>query len=326
MTKLRRPLPKAAFAAVLACALLTGLAWAAVAWQRQSSAKVLVWLGDSFTGNYRFEAPDRLEDVTQPGASWQVFNFARPGAFTLDMLLQYDQARTLVGRVDAAVLPLFVGKLAQRGVYARLDERGDNLKWLRLHSDAGPVLNTLDTELRKKLAIHKAGLLFGFFDLAQYLWVDWIQSAQERQRMRANPPDRQSGIAARVREHAQAWEQRGLTAEDLREGRAAQDLELLVQRLRAQGTPLLVLLIPDGDPELMIQHFSRRAMMHHDAARKAMAQWCEGQGVAYADLTEGLGGHVYDDYTHLKDVRGQRRLAAAAEGWIAAGMPKGKLP
>lgn len=318
--------PRAGLAALLACTLLTALAWTGVRLQRQPSARALVWLGDSFTGNYRFAAPQRLQDLTALGPDWQVFNFARPGAFALDMLLQYDQARTLIGPVDAAVLPLFVGKLAQRGPYARLDERGDNLKWLRLHDDAAPVLQALDGELRKKLAIHKIGLLFGFYDLLLHLWVDGVQAAQERQRMRDNPADRQAGIAQRIAEHARDWHQRGLLPEDLRDGRAAQDLALLIARLRSHGTPLLIVLIPDGDPSKIDSAFSEQAKRHHQQAREAMARWCLERGVAFADATDQLGGGVYDDYTHLRDVRGQRVLASYAERWVQAGLRPGRLP
>ena len=62
-----------------------------------------------------------------------------------------------------------------------------------------------------------------------------------------------------------------------------------------------------------------RAKANLDMARGQMLDWCQQQGVAAVDLTDRLGGHVYDDFTHLKDVRGNRVIVDAVQRWVAGG-------
>ena len=80
---------------------------------------------------------------------------------------------------------------------------------------------------------------------------------------------------------------------------------------------MLVLLLPAGDPDYIGASFQAEAKANHRAARDKLASWCAAHGVATADLTESLGGGLYDDFTHLKHVRGNQILVDAAAGWLS---------
>lgn len=311
-------LPRVPLLVLAFCLLLTGLAWAGVRVTASSDRKHLIWLGDSFTGNYRMAAPERLQDLSAArlGADWQVWNFGAPGAFALDILLQAHSAWTLTGKVDAVVVPLFVSKLRTTQDYPRLDGRGETLKWLRLTDDAEPVLAALDAGLHKKLAVHKAGLwLFGSLDLASWLWRESVQWPWERERMRANPPERQQAMAKKAAEHAAMWQQ-PLDPASLTTSAAARDLQLLFGWAKAKQIKVLVLLLPAGDPDYIAASFQAEAKANHRAARDVLASWCAAQGVDTADMTEALGGGLYDDFTHLKHARGNQILVDAVAKWL----------
>ncbi len=318
---MRSKLPLAVLLAVAAWALLALGAYVGVRLQSDTSKKTLVFVGDSFTGNYRFAKPQRLQDLAETALAptWQVFNYGRPGAFALDILLQLQEAQRFSGRVDAVVLPLFVSKFLVTGPYARLDERGDNLRWLRLDSTACDVVATFGTELWKKLVIHKAGLLFAVYDLLQYAYIEAVQSPQERDHMRTNPPERRVAIEAHVIGHARTWDTATLAPATFLDSPAARDFRLFVAYAKTEHIPLLIALIPNGDPEEIALQFSPRAKANLDMARVQMLDWCQQQGVAAVDLTDRLGGHVYDDFTHLKDVRGNRVIVDAVQRWVAGG-------
>jgi len=320
-------LPRAALLAVVGWALVTLVGYAVVRLQSDTSKKTLVFVGDSFTGNYRFAAPQRLQDLAETALApaWQVFNYGRPGAFTLDILLQLQQAQRLTGRVDAVVLPLFVSKFLVTGPYARLDERGDNLRWLQLDATACDMVATFNMELWKKLAIHKAGLLFGVYDLLQYAYIESVQSPQERAQMRASPPERRVAIQAHVIGHARTWDTVDLKQSNFLDSPAARDLELFVSHAKAERIAVLIALIPNGDPEEIALQFSQRAKANLQTARTQMLDWCHKHGVASVDLTDRLGGHVYDDFTHLNDVRGNRVIVAAVQRWVADGTPMAQI-
>jgi hypothetical protein len=318
---LRQLIPKAALWAVAASLGLSLACWLGVWLATEHGDRNVVLIGDSFTGNYRFEVGERIEDRLQTalGPQWRVWNAARPGARTLDMLLQLHQARTLHGDPDLVVLPLFVTKFAVDKPYLRLDKRGDNLKWLRLDSAAGPVLDSLDTEHWKKLAIHKAGLLVGFYDLLEYAWIEAVQSPNERAAMRAHDAGRARAIEAKIASHAREWQRIDPTAPGFADGPAARDLDLLVTYARTERIPLLILLIPVGNMDAVARVFSPLAQQHLEQARQVTRAWCERRGVAAVDLTDAIPGRTYDDFTHLNRVDGNDVLASAVAGFVRGG-------
>ena len=313
-------LPGAAVSMVVGCLLLTLACWAGIAAGVDRDKPTLIFVGDSFTGNYRFEAGDRLEDLTEEalGARWQVFNFARPGARTLDMLMQVHQAQTLVGDVELVVLPLFVSKFQVGDPYVRLDKRGDNLKWLRLSTSSGPVLDSFGAEYLKKLTIHKLGLLVGFYELLEHQFVERVQQPSDRARMRSDPPARRRAIDAKSDRHAQMWG--GVAFDEAAFGTtgAAQDLSLLIDNLKAQGIPLLIVLIPAGNMDVVDRKFSPEGKANLERARQASRSWCAQRDVPSIDLTQRLPGQLYDDFTHLKEVEGNAIITRAITAWMSS--------
>ena len=158
-----------------------------------------MWVGDSFTGNYRFEPGERLQDLlgAEMGAEWTVVNHARPGARTLDIFMQVDQARLFHGEPDAVILPLQVSKLMPWESPVRMDKRGDNLKWWDVDLSS-PLWTSFNEEYRRKVLIHKLGLLAGFLDGIEYLYVEHVQNPLEREQMRKDAPKRQERIAKKI--------------------------------------------------------------------------------------------------------------------------------
>ena len=328
--------PKAALWSVAGCLVLTGLCWAGVWVAAAPADKCVLLVGDSFTGNYRFEAGSRLQDLMEAELpdDWSARNFARPGARTLDMLMQVYQAETLMGRVDRVVLPLFVTKLAVGPGYIRLDKRGDNLKWLPLTGRAPAPSEILNDEEQKKLVIHKLGLLVGFYDLIEYLYVEHFQSPRERAEMRLDPPSRRAKINAKNARRAKGWDTYELDwtdRRDMQRGRiatsqAAIDLDLLIRVLEDKGIPLLIIWLPMGNMDIVRDTFSPRAQANLARVAEVARGWSDARGVPSVDLIHGLPGVHYDDFTHLKTVEGNRIVAHIAAQWAQTGSTDGLQP
>jgi hypothetical protein len=199
-----------------------------------------------------------------------------------------------------------------------LDKRGDNLKWLPLASSSLPALETFDWELRKKLVIHKTGLLMGFYDLLEHLFVTGLKWPHERETMWQDPAPRRAKIDAKNVRRAQGWDQRVVDRDAILQSRAAKDLELLVDYLRERKIPLLIVWLPVGNMDIVRQQFSPRAQQNLEAVRRLSLEWSRARGVTHIDLVDGLPGPYYDDFTHLRDVRGNQIVANAVAGWVVA--------
>jgi len=292
----------------------------------QGSTVLLV--GDSFTGNYRFAEGDRLQDLLadQLPSPWAARNFAWPGARTLDILMQFHKAETLVGDVERVVLPLFVTKFNVGSNYIRLDKRGDTLKWLPWGEDFGRVYERLSTAERKALLIHQMGLLVGFYDLVEYLYVEHLQSPNERAVMRRDPAHRRARINAKNARRAANWDTYAGDVATVNESQAARDLELLVDTLAARQIPLLIIWLPVGNMDLVRETFTPRAQANLEAMRRQAHAWTKARGVETVDLVDRLPGAYYDDFTHLNQVAGNQVLVDAIKDWIATPAPPGLRP
>ncbi len=313
----RRLWPWAAILAVAGCALVTCACWLSVRSTVDSKRPLLLYVGDSFTGNYRLAPGDRLEDRTPVVLPrWQVRNFAWPGARTLDMLLQVHKAQTLLGRVDRVVLPLFVTKFAVAPPYIRLDKRGDNLKWLRADSSSLAVTVTLDDEHEKKLLVHKLGLLVGFYDLLEQLYVERVQWPAERDAIAGDPAERRARIDAKNAGRARSWNDRNVDADAIATSPAARDLDLLAKYLEGQGIPLLVVWLPVGNMDIVRARFSETARDNLATVRQAALEWTRSRGIDHVDLVDALPGRYYDDFTHLDEVAGIEVVVDAVSAWV----------
>ena len=93
------------------------------------------------------------------------------------------------------------------------------------------------------------------------------------------------------------------------ESQAARDLAALKTHLDRLGIPLLVLIVPAGNPEAS-KAFTSAARQHLEDARMATRNWCDSQGIPWRDVVEELPGEAYDDFAHLRGVEGNRVLSA----------------
>ena len=302
LSKLLDNFPRAALLCLGFC-LLTSLACLVACRLRvDADKKVMLLVGDSFTGNYRFAKGERLEDMfnADPASGRQAFNFAHAGARTLDMLMLIGKGRMLLGRVDMVVLPLFVDKFMISDDYIRLDKRGDDLKWLDLGASTADLRAEFDREMWKKLVIHKAGLLTGVYDLGEQLYIDYIQSPMERADMLNESPQRRAKIIEKTKATGERWDKTDITAEWYKNNQAARDLSLAVDYARKEGIPLLAVLIPAGNPEAAAELFSERAQSNLELVRRATAGWCRERNLPVVDLVEVMPGRCYDDFPHIK--------------------------
>ena len=302
-------LPRVPLAVLGCCIALTTLSYAAVTSQSTDELPLVVFVGDSFTGNYRFDEGQRLQDLVEKETeyAWQAFNHARPGARTLDIVMQSHQARWFHDRVDAVVLPLQISKLMPWESPVRMDKRGDNLKWWNVDFDS-PLWASFNEEYRKKVLIHKIGLLMGFIDLGEFLFVEHLQSPKERAEMRENSQKRQDKIKRKIQAIEAHWAETPVSQTEVFASQAANDLEVLVSDLKAAGIPLLVVVVPAGNPGVVKERFSPLARKHLQQAEEATLAWCRQHDLPVINVVDDLPGTAYDDFAHLKGVRSRHRL------------------
>ena len=309
--------PFVPIAVVTFCVLLSTLSLAIVSHQSNDEKPLLVFVGDSFTGNYRFHKGQRLQDQVESmtEGEWQAFNHARPGARTLDIVMQAHQARWFHDRVDAVVLPLQISKLMPWESPVRMDKRGDNLKWWNVDLES-PLWASFDEEYKKKVLIHKIGLLMGFLDLGEFLFVEHIQSPKEREEMRADPPKRREKILKKIEAIEDHWTETSVVVQDVFDSQAARDLEVLVEDLQTAGIPLLVVVVPTGNPQVVQEQFSEEAQRHIKEAEEATLAWCKNHNLTVVNLATSLPGSAYDDFAHLKGIEGNKAITLPVVEWL----------
>lgn len=322
MFRFATKLPLAALIALGVCLLASAGTLVGSRLRVQRDRTLVIFIGDSFTHNYRFGEGQRLEDLLgrELGDAYQVFNLARAGARPLDLLLQIHRGELILGPVHRVVLPLTLDKfvIADPRRHARLDKRGDNLKWLALSRDSRRTVATFDAELWRKLVVHKLGLLFGFYDALEEEFVERLQSPWERDQMRRDSPRRRRAIQRKTRELARFYD--ALPPDRLRlDNAAGRDLVLAVEYTRRKGIPLLVVLLPVGNMDVVKSEFSPRARANLEALRRASLDWCRQQDVPCVDLTQRLPGAYYDDFTHLKHVAGNQIIVDSVKGFVRSG-------
>ena len=310
-------LPRVPMAVLVCCVGLSTLSFAAITSQSSDEQPLMVFVGDSFTGNYRFEKGARLQDLVEAETDhqWQAFNHARPGARTLDIVMQAHQALWFHERVDAVVLPLQISKLMPWESPVRMDKRGDNLKWWNVDFDS-PLWASFNEEYRKKVLIHKIGLLMGFIDLGEFLFVEHIQSPKEREDMRANSQKRQDKIQRKIGQIESHWTKTPVVQSEVFACQAAQDLEVLVSDLKRSGIPVLVVLVPAGNPKVIADSFSPEARKHLEQAEAATLAWCEEHDLPVVNVVDTLPGTAYDDFAHLKGLEGNQMISTSVVKWL----------
>ena len=315
----RRWWPNAALLSVLGCLALSTSCYLSVRYSADDDGPLLLYAGDSRTGNYRFAPGDRLQDLTPERIpeGWLVHNYAWPGARPLDILLQIQKAETLLGHVDRVVVPLSVSRFRVGDPYLRLDKRGDNLKWLHADSLSLPTLETLDHEHKKNLLIHKLGLLMGFYDWIELMVVKNIQWPHEREIALNDPPKRRAKINAKTRRRATQWDTVPINPESFLESPAARDMDLLVDYLDAQSIPLLIVWLPVGNMDAVAATFSEKGRARLEEVRRLAVQWSRSRGVDHIDLVHSFKGEHYDDFTHLKTREGNQVIVDAVANWFA---------
>jgi hypothetical protein len=196
-----------------------------------------------------------------------------------------------------------------------MDKRGDNLKWWNVDFQS-PLWTSFNEEYKKKVLIHKIGLLMGFLDLGEFLFVEHIQSPKEREEMRADSPKRRDKIQRKIEAIQDHWATTSVVPQDVYNSQAAQDLEVLVHDLKTARIPLLVVVVPAGNPEVVRESFSTEAQHNIKEAEKATLAWCAKHKLPVVNLATSLPGSAYDDFAHLKGIEGNEAISRPVVQWL----------
>ncbi len=279
----------------------------------------VVLLGDSETANFRLPPGHRLHEAIErddPGA--RVWNFARPGSFTGDYYLLLQKALFLGIKPERVVALYSPGKFHYRaGIPGarvlkpplRFYYEDANLKWLPLNAEGFAYWRTLAPDDKKEAIIQKPVLLTtGYYEILSEIWERQFVWPYSRRKMEKIGPERAAYRERNARAGSRDWESAFMAVrdEDFENFIQARDFELLIANLNERGIPLLVVLFPTGNPELLEKYVSQEAKNNLEYAHLQMVRWLGRRGVTTIDLG-GPGEAVHfppsawDDLHHLKD-------------------------
>lgn len=280
-------------------------------------ARPKVWLlGDSCIGNYRPRPGERLEDALGSRLpDTKVRSWAEPGARPYDLWLQDRKGRLLAGKPSAIVVAFSPDKFYGDSL-DRFDEGGANLRWLPWDRDGLRLLERLDaSEFDAAVAEQFDVLGFAVADAARALWLRHVQWPWERRRMLEASPDRARRIEEKTR-------QLGKGVEAMEPGDDAsfasmprtRDMEQVLGFWKAEAIPVLVILHPYANPQLLARTWSTKALDRRDCVNALMHRWLERQPIKVIDLNEperlaSFPDSTWDDHSHLKAPSSFRHLA-----------------
>lgn len=259
---------------------------------------------------------DRLQNILEVmlGPNWKVDNIGWPGARPLDYLMQTHQAITLGLKPDLIVADLSPHRFLPSRGYVRLDKRGDNLKWFRLEMPSREAISSLNSELIKKLVIHKVGLLFGFYDYLDYLFVSKIYWPSKQKKM--GDEKRKRAILESARITAGIWDTLQVNENTMLSSGPKRDYALFTQDLKSRNLPLLVVLLPAGHPGFIERYFSKKAQENLDKTYEVTKEWLEASNTPYLDLYHKIPSEHYDDMSHIYTRAGNKIITDAIHEWM----------
>jgi hypothetical protein len=309
--------PKAFLWLLISFIVLNLISYFSFSLQHNSDKKTVFLIGDSFTGNYRFDEGDRLQDIIEKDYSeFQTFNLARPGARTLDMLMQLHQGIFLFGKPDKVILPIYSNKtLNFSDKYHRLDKRGDNLKWLQVSKSSERVYNSLDDEHKKKLLIHKLGLFTGFYDAFEYLFVNYLQWPKEREQAINSSEKRNAKIAKKNKTLGMKWSKGEVSLDAFNESKAMDDLNLLIKFVKDQNIDITFLILPPGNLDV-VGDFNIVAKNKIHLSHRFMVNFMYEHDLKFIDLFFNFKGEWFDDFRHPIDPKSNEMISTQLKPFL----------
>ena len=283
----------------------------------------LYMLGDSCIRSYHMAPGTRMEDLLQgmlPGML--VENWAESGTSPLDFLLQLNKGALLCAPPTYVVVVMAPDKML--GLGSPLRVHNADLRWLPLDRTGLQIWKTLSPQERNNAVVEKASLLlYGFTDLVRSAVVNYWKWPHDRAVMRHNSPCRRREIKTQAQLFGKALDGTAIGSDaDFDTLVRTRDTRLLLDILCQKIIPHLVVLHPCGNPTLLSQTFSPRALAKRDTIILRMRKWLNTRQTAYIDFNlpnrlSNFPDSVWDDNAHLKATPPIYYLSQQTVDWLS---------
>lgn len=308
------------FAILIALNLVT---WACVRIAFYDNRPHVCMLGDSCIRSYQMAPGTRMEDILQgmlPGM--QVENWAESGTSPLDFLLQLNKGALLCSSPTYVVVVMAPDKML--GLDSPLRVHNEDLRWLPLDQTGLQIWNTLSPQERNNAVVEKVGLLlYGFTDLVRSAVINYWKWPHDRAVMRHNSPCRRKEIRTKAQLFGKALDVTAIGSDaDFDTLIRTRDTRMLLDVLRHKDIPHLVILHPCGNPTLLSQTFSPRALAKRDTIVLRMRKWLNTRRATYIDFNlpnklSNFPDSVWDDNAHLKAAPPVYYLSQQTADWLS---------
>lgn len=252
----------------------------------------------------------------------RVENWAEAGTSPLDFLLQLNKGVLLSASPTYVVVVMAPDKML--GLDGPLRVHNADLRWLPLNQTGLRIWNTLSPQERNNAVIEKTSLLlYGFTDLVRSAVVNYWKWPHDRAAMRRNSPCRRKEIRSKAQLFGKAMDTTAVGSDaDFDTLVRTRDTRLLLDILRQKGIPNLVILHPCGNPTLLSQTFSPRALAKRDTVILRMRNWLNARQTAYIDFNlpsklSNFPDSVWDDNAHLKATPPIYYLSRQTADWLS---------
>jgi hypothetical protein len=307
---------------------LTLVAWLVAVWWLTPSRKSVLVLGDSNIANYRILPGERFEDRlgTDLGAGWVVRNWGEVGADPADQYLMLCKAELLRWKPDLVVVVLsphaFIPDTTTTG--HRFRDNGDGLRWIPWNAEGWRFFSTLTETEKKSSLVRMLDRLFGFYDgyLALRLHADWPAFRAEKAKF--DPRQHATNVAG-YSDRISRYLDQNVRVDDYanfssRPG--ARDFGFLASALKARSTPLVVAVLPAGNPMIFDKHFSAKTRATLERSYEFTLRFLEEHRVPFVDYNSPAERARFDttqygDHYHLKTASAYRYMADGIAAWIA---------
>lgn len=298
------------------------VAWACIRIAFCDHRPRLYMLGDSCIRSYQMAPGTRMEDLLQgmlPGML--VENWAEVGTSPLDFLLQLNKGILLSASPTYVVVVMAPDKML--GLDSPLRVHNADLRWLPLDRTGLQIWNTLSPQERNNAVVEKASLLlYGFTDLVRAAVVNYWKWPHDRAVMRHNSPCRRREIKNRALMFGKTLDSTAIGSDaDFDTLIRTRDTRLLFDILCHKAIPHLVVLHPCGNPTLLSQTFSPRALAKQDTIILRMRKWLNTRQTPYIDFNlpnrlSNFPDSVWDDNAHLKATQSIGYLSKQTAYWL----------
>ena len=307
--------------------LLTAVSWVATVRYLQTTRQSVLVLGDSNIANYRIVPGERFEDRLGEdlGPSWLVRNWGDIGADPADQYLSLCKAELVRFEPSLVVLVLsphaFIPDTTNPG--HRFRDNGDGLRFLPWNGEGWRFFQTLTKSEKDRAIVGSTERLFGFYDA--YLGYRWHDDWDEFRKTQAavDPRARDAAVEA-YSQKITTWLDQNVRVDDYEAFSSlpnARDFVFFADALKARGTPLVVAILPAGNPAVLGRRFSDQTRRTLEASYDYTLRILREHRVPFVDYNAPIhrprfGAAEYGDHYHLKSASAYRYMADGVAAWI----------